>query len=65
FFGFYNMMGKFAAVLGPLLMGTTALATGSPRIAIVSLIILFVGGAALLLISARQAQIRSTSPVPA
>ncbi len=26
FFGFYNMMGKFAAVLGPFLVGITALA---------------------------------------
>src|SRR6202008_170260 len=31
FFGFYNMMGKFAAVLGPALVGITALATGSTR----------------------------------
>ena len=27
FYGFYNMMSKFAAVLGPFLMGTTALLT--------------------------------------
>ncbi len=26
FFGFYNMMGKFAAVLGPTMVGITALA---------------------------------------
>lgn len=55
FFGFYNMMGKFAAVLGPMLMGATALLTGNSRIAIVSLIVLFIGGAALLLVSARAA----------
>jgi len=55
FFGFYNMMGKFAAVLGPLLMGTTALLTGNSRTAIVSLAILFVGGAVMLVASARQA----------
>ena len=54
FYGFYNMMGKFAAVLGPLLMGTTALITGNSRTAIVSLVVLFVGGAVLLTISARQ-----------
>jgi UMF1 family MFS transporter len=48
FFGFYNMMGKFAAVLGPLLVGSTALVTGSTRIGIVSIIVLFAGGAALL-----------------
>ncbi len=55
FFGFYNMLGKFAAVLGPLLMGVTALLTGNSRTAIVSLIVLFFGGAALLLVSARAA----------
>ena len=48
FFGFYNMMGKFAAVLGPLLVGSTALITGSTRIGILSVIVLFAGGAALL-----------------
>ena len=49
FFGFYNMMGKFAAVLGPVLVGGTALVTGNPRDGILSLLLLFVGGAALLL----------------
>lgn len=48
FFGFYNMLGKFAAVLGPLLMGWIGLISGSPRVAILSLIVLFVAGAALL-----------------
>ncbi|MDY0067017.1 MAG: MFS transporter, partial [Steroidobacteraceae bacterium] len=55
FFGFYNMMGKFAAVLGPFLMGFTALLTGDSRTAIISLIVLFIGGAVLLLASARAA----------
>lgn len=48
FFGFYNMMGKFAAVLGPALMGTTALLTGSTRYSILSLVVLFVAGGLLL-----------------
>ncbi len=48
FFGFYNMMGKFAAVLGPLLVGVTALATGSPRAGILSIVILFAAGALVL-----------------
>jgi MFS transporter, UMF1 family len=54
FYGFYNMMGKFAAVLGPLLMGTTALLSGNSRLAILSIVVLFIAGAALLLFSARQ-----------
>jgi MFS transporter, UMF1 family len=56
FFGFYNMMGKFAAVLGPLLMGTTALLTGNARMAILSVAILFAGGAVMLVIAARAAR---------
>ncbi len=49
FFGFYNMMGKFAAVFGPIMMGTVGLLTGSPRIGILSVGLLFVLGALLLL----------------
>jgi UMF1 family MFS transporter len=48
FFGFFNMMGKFAAVIGPLLTGWVALATGSSRLAILSLVILFALGSVLL-----------------
>lgn len=49
FFGFYNMLGKFAAILGPLLMGWVGAMTGNPRAGIVSLLVLFVGGGLLLL----------------
>lgn len=56
FFGFYNMMGKFAAVLGPLLVGVTTLITGNPRDGILSLLVLFVGGAALLAKAAQAAR---------
>lgn len=48
FFGFFNMLGKFAAILGPLLMGFVTLITDNNRIGIVSLIILFVIGGFLL-----------------
>jgi UMF1 family MFS transporter len=48
FFGFYNMMGKFAAVLGPAMVGVTALLTGDTRIGMLSILVLFVGGALLL-----------------
>jgi len=48
FFGFYNMLGKFAAVLGPIMVGWVTLMTGSHRIAMLSIIILFVTGALLL-----------------
>ena len=45
FFGFYNMVGKFAAVLGPFLMGWMALATGDSRKGIFSITaLLLLGG---------------------
>lgn len=48
FFGFYNMMGKFAAIFGPLIMGWVAIATNSPRLSILSVLVLFIAGAVLL-----------------
>jgi len=44
YFGFYNMMGKFATVLGPLLVGATAALSGNPRYGISSLVLLFAAG---------------------
>jgi UMF1 family MFS transporter len=55
FFGFYNMMGKFATVLGPTMVGVTALLTGDARLGMLSIIVLFVGGAILLSRSAASA----------
>ena len=49
FFGFYNMLGKFAAILGPLLIGLVGAMTGSPRAGILSLLVLFMAGAMLLI----------------
>jgi UMF1 family MFS transporter len=49
FYGFYNMLGKFAAVIGPALMGTITLVTGNPRLGILSIVLLFIGGGLLLL----------------
>jgi UMF1 family MFS transporter len=48
-FGVYNMLGKCAAVVGPVLMGWVSLLTGSPRTSILSLLVLFLGGALLLI----------------
>ena len=48
YFGFYNMLGKFAAFLGPLLVGVVGALSGSPRVGVSSLLILFVAGAVLL-----------------
>ena len=48
FFGFYNMLGKFAAILGPALTGVVALLTGSQRLGILSVMVLFLSGLYLL-----------------
>ncbi len=48
FFGFYNMLGKFAAVIGPLLMGWISILTGNPRLSLLAVIFLFVTGAIVL-----------------
>jgi UMF1 family MFS transporter len=48
FFGFYNLMGKAAAILGPLLTGVVALFTHDSRLAIVSISLLFIVGATFL-----------------
>jgi MFS transporter, UMF1 family len=48
FFGFYDIFGKFAAVLGPLMVGIVAQWTGDTRNGVLSLIVLFVVGGLLL-----------------
>jgi len=48
FFGFFNMLGKFAAIIGPLLLGGVTILTGSNRLGILSIIILFIIGGILL-----------------
>jgi len=49
FFGFYNMLGKFAAILGPVMMGWVGVLSGSPRIGILSLLVLFMAGGLILM----------------
>jgi UMF1 family MFS transporter len=48
FFGFYNMLGKFAAIIGPVLIGIVTITTGSNRLGILSITILFLTGGILL-----------------
>jgi len=57
YFGFYNLLGKFAAIIGPILVGATVMLSGSlgvspdlsPRLSISSIAILFISGGILLL----------------
>ena len=57
FFGFYNMFGKFATIIGPPLMGYVAMATGNPRFGILAIILLFVlGGYFLLMVDVEEGE---------
>ncbi|MDN5865054.1 MAG: MFS transporter [Gammaproteobacteria bacterium] len=46
FFGFFGLMGKFAAVFGPLIVAGVQTWTGSPRLAVAAIGVLFVIGLA-------------------
>jgi UMF1 family MFS transporter len=48
FFGFYNIFGKFAAILGPLLVAVTSQVTGNSSMGVFSLVILFLIGLFIL-----------------
>lgn len=48
YFGFLNMLGKSAAVLGPVLVGVVSVLTGSARIGIASIVLLFIIGMVFL-----------------
>jgi MFS transporter, UMF1 family len=49
FFGFYGMSSKFAGIVGPLTFALVSQIMGSSRLAIVMLVVFFIGGAILLL----------------
>ena len=48
FFGFYSVFEKFASIFGPLLFALAIAITGESRLAILSVIVFFVGGAVTL-----------------
>ena len=48
FFGFYNIFGRFAAILGPLLMGFVTQTTRNAASGILSVLVLFIIGGILL-----------------
>jgi MFS transporter, UMF1 family len=56
FFGFYNMMGKASAIVGPILVGVTAAVTHDQRLSILSILVLFFSGGWVLTIAARSAR---------
>lgn len=54
FFGFYNIFGKFAAIIGPFLMALTTTITGVARYSILSIIPLFVIGLIVFLMLPKE-----------
>ncbi|MEG1524754.1 MAG: MFS transporter [Clostridia bacterium] len=54
YYGFYDIFGKFAAVIGPLLYAVCYMITDRPSIGLMSLIILFGAGGILLLAGGKQ-----------
>ena len=48
FFGFFNMLGRFAAIIGPSLVAITGLLTGSSRLGILSVAAVLIIGMVLL-----------------
>jgi len=48
FFGFYNMIGKFAVVIGPALIGVVGRVTHNSRMGIAAVAVLFIAGGVLL-----------------
>lgn len=60
YFGFLNMLGKAAAVLGPLMVGVVAATTGNSRLGLLSILVLFLLGMWFL----RKVDDSITTPVP-
>lgn len=54
YFGFYNMMGKSAVIIGPLMIGLVSVLSDSHRLGILSILLLFIVGAALLYKAAKM-----------
>lgn len=49
FFGFYNIFGKFSAIIGPTIMAITTQVTGNARMSVLSIIPLFIVGFIVIL----------------
>lgn len=53
FFGFFNIFGKFAAILGPFLVGVATQTTGNPRLGLLAVVPLLIIGLILFWISVK------------
>lgn len=61
FFGFYNIFGKFAAIIGPFLMAFTTTMTGEPKYSILSIIPLFIVGLVVFLMLPKDAPLKTNT----
>lgn len=50
YFGLYNLVGKFASIFGPILVGWGAFLSGNPRMGMLGLLVLFALGGGLLML---------------
>lgn len=63
FFGLFNMVGRFAAIIGPVLAGTVVLLGGNPRLEIIAIVPLFlVGGGLFAIVRTREGRARRATP---
>lgn len=56
FFGFYDIFGKFAAIMGPALFGIFSALTGHSRYGVLSVMLLFIIGGGIFLLIPKQIQ---------
>lgn len=57
FYGFYNLLGKFAVIFGPILIGLTGMISKNSRVGIASIAVLFIlGGILLYFVDEKQGQ---------
>jgi len=61
FFGFYNIVGKFSAIVGPFLVGAFTWLTGEERYGILSVLFLFLIGGAILTRTKRESAVDETA----
>lgn len=58
FFGFYDIFGKFSAIIGPALFGLSSQLTGHSRFGVLSVMVLFIiGGGIFILIPKKESQL--------
>jgi UMF1 family MFS transporter len=63
YFGFFEIFGRFAAILGPFLYATILTITGRPPFAILSIMFVFLVGLTILLIGKKHLQLRPAKEI--